>query len=134
MCVNKIQDMQRFYESSQETQKFLAQQSTPPESLHAVNNGDILREDRMSNGADMQMQQLAIEEVSNYIESKPINTEITTSGLSTNKLLETAIKDTCILSEEDSGETDAMDDHQGDQAELSADFTVFTLRSLTYGD
>lgn len=120
MCVSKIEDMQRFYETSQETQKFLTQQASQF-------NEDILREETSTVGANSPNQQpeTAVKEVTSFIQNNPSSAEgIPPSGLTANKLLETAIKDTCILSEEDSEETDDLDDQPEDPADLSGEFMV----------
>ena len=94
-CVTKVEELDHFLNNSRETQRILSVQYGVP-----LNDSEI-----QSLMVEPNITDMAIKE--DLPEVVPNTTQSTT--LSADKLLETAIKDTCILSEQESEDSDSMD-------------------------
>lgn len=147
VCTTKVQELQLFYDNCQETQKMLSIQY----GLHQEDIGQAVSVDPTvqtlqmhMDGIDMKddMQQMQMQqEVAPIQDPAPgVNIQaVQPAVLSADKLLETAIKDTCILSEaeesedDDSGEEDITDDQSGEQSaneekvRLISEFNLVTI-------
>lgn len=112
-CASKVEDLQNFYSNCQEAQKILAIQYGCSSGGVQLEGGDLAAQTMIVSHPQDPMVQLVAKE-DNMQDIVPCSTSA--AILSTDKLLETAIKDTCILlSEEDSDETDSMDDGMSDE-------------------
>lgn len=97
-CVTKVEEMHNFYNQCQDAQKILGVQfGVTVAAEENVNNHSITM-------AQNPIGNLIIKE--DIVSTMPI----CSSTLSADKLLETAIKDTCILSAEDSEDSSDSDD------------------------
>ena len=101
-CVTKVEELDHFLNNSRETQKILS-----------VQYGVPLNESEMQSlMVEPSIPDRTIKE--DVPEVVPNSTQSTT--LSADKLLETAIKDTCIISEQESDDSDSMDAMTDDQS------------------
>lgn len=96
-CTTKVEDMQNFYNHCQDAQKMLAVQFGVPISEEGIEDQTI-----MTVSTQNTITNLMVKESADSV--LPISSSTVT--LTADKLLETAIKDTCILSGEDSEESD----------------------------
>lgn len=97
-CTSKIEELQCFYHHCQDAQKILAvQHGVQIQDERVIENQALIVASNENNITD----KVVKEDTTDAI---PITTTSTTT-LSADKLLETAIKDTCILSGEDSEES-----------------------------
>ncbi len=97
-CTSKIEELQCFYHHCQDAQKILAvQHGVQIQDERVIENEALIVASNENNITD----KVVKEDTTDAI---PITTTSTTT-LSADKLLETAIKDTCILSGEDSEES-----------------------------
>lgn len=97
-CTSKIEELQCFYHHCQDAQKILAvQHGVQIQDERVIENQALIVASNENNITD----EVVKEDTTDAI---PITTTSTTT-LSADKLLETAIKDTCILSGEDSEES-----------------------------
>lgn len=105
-CASKVEDLQNFYNNCQEAQKILAVQ-------YGCNPGMQLEDEGKMEGQSLMVSHVhdsMVELVEKHTLENIVPCPTVSAILSTDKLLETAIKDTCILSEEESDDTDSMDD------------------------
>ena len=121
-CVAKVEELDHFLNNSHETQKILSVQYGVALDV-PLNEGETLTEQSLMIEPNIAM---AIkEDLPEVVAYKP-TTQSTT--LSADKLLETAIKDTCILSEQDSDDSDSMDAMTDDQSASDEKVNLFNNR------
>lgn len=109
-CVSKVEDMQNFYNQCQDAQKMLAvQYGVAIAEEENVDQHTVAIASNQGSLANLMVKEDAVAVL-----------PVCTSTLSADKLLETAIKDTCILSGEDSEESSDATDGISEEDELSA--------------
>lgn len=117
-CTTKVEDMQNFYNHCQDAQKMLAVQYGVP----IAEEGSMEDPAIMIASTQNAIENLLVkEDVGNVL---PISSSTVT--LTADKLLETAIKDTCILSGEDSEESDLTDGLSDEEQSGMDDEKVYT--------
>lgn len=109
-CTAKVEDLQNFYNNCHDAQKILAVQFSVSDEGCLEDSSIII-----SSSANTVANLVVKEDHSDTVPST------TSATLSTDKLLETAIKDTCILSGEEESEesdtTDSLSDEEHSTAE-----------------
>lgn len=118
-CTTKIEDMQNFYNHCHDAQKMLAVQY----GVQISDEGTLEDHAIMMASTPSTMANLIVKED----EEDVMQHTSSTATLSADKLLETAIKDTCILSGEDSDESEMTDGLTDDEQSAIEDKVVCLL-------